>query len=128
MVDIAMVALLGIVLGPMYPMVFNQAARILPRHIYLGAVGWISSFGQAGSAIIPFITGAISQKYGIKSLHPMLVTILGVMIGLLWLTPDRPPKETPGVESPKSSVVQPDGKICARSVELRQNLKQNLAT
>lgn len=102
-VDIAMVALLGIVLGPIYPMLFNQAARILPRHIYLGAVGWISSFGQAGSAIIPFITGAISQKYGIKSLHPMLVTMMGLMIGLLWLTPDRPPKETPGVESPEGS-------------------------
>lgn len=72
-VNAAMVALIGLVFGPMYPITISVAARILPRQVFLGGVGWIAGFGQAGSAAVPFITGAIAQKYGIKNLHPTWV-------------------------------------------------------
>ena len=72
-VNAAMVALIGLVFGPMYPITISVAARILPRQVFLGGVGWIAGFGQAGSAAVPFITGAIAQKYGIKNLHPTCV-------------------------------------------------------
>ncbi|KAF9010235.1 MFS general substrate transporter, partial [Cyathus striatus] len=65
------VSIVGILLGPMYPIAMNQAGRILPAWLLTGSIGWIAGFGQAGSAILPFMTGAIANKHGIKSLHPL---------------------------------------------------------
>ncbi|KAF6765354.1 major facilitator superfamily domain-containing protein [Ephemerocybe angulata] len=87
------VSIIGMLLGPMYPIALNQASRILPPWLLTASIGWIAGFGQAGSAIIPFIAGAISEKHGIKSLHPMLVAMMGTMIVLFALTPDHPPPE-----------------------------------
>lgn len=65
------VSIVGLLLGPMYPIAMNQAGRVLPKWLLTGSIGWIAGFGQAGSAAIPFITGAISSKHGIKSLQPL---------------------------------------------------------
>jgi len=55
----------------MYPIAMNQAARVLPRWILSGSIGWIAGFGQAGSAVLPFMTGAIASTKGISSLQPL---------------------------------------------------------
>ena len=52
--DAFAVSVIGILLGPMYPIVMNHSARILPRWMLTGSIGWIAGFGQAGSALIPF--------------------------------------------------------------------------
>lgn len=65
------VSLVGVLLGPIYPIMLNEATRILPRWLLTGSIGWIAGFGQAGSAILPFITGALASKFGIKSLQPL---------------------------------------------------------
>ena len=65
------VSLVGVLLGPIYPIVMNNAGRVLPRRLLTGCIGWIAGFGQTGSAILPFITGAIASKAGIKSLQPL---------------------------------------------------------
>lgn len=72
----------------------NHAARILPHWLltgqYLlpisfcgprpfnrrilresGSIGWIAGLGQAGSAAIPFMTGALAASSGIWTLHPL---------------------------------------------------------
>ena len=49
----------------------NQAARILPAWLLTPSIGWIAGFGQAGSAVLPFITGALAQSTGIGSLQPL---------------------------------------------------------
>ncbi|KAG6900372.1 hypothetical protein C0993_011722 [Termitomyces sp. T159_Od127] len=77
--DAVAVSIVGVLLGPMYPIAMNHAGRVLPRWILTGSIGWIAGFGQAGSAILPFMTGAISNKYGIKSLQPLWVFILSVL-------------------------------------------------
>jgi hypothetical protein len=51
----------------------NYAGRVLPRWLLTGSIGWIAGFGQAGSAVFPFITGAIASKTGIKALQPLYV-------------------------------------------------------
>ncbi|KAJ2915494.1 hypothetical protein MD484_g4896, partial [Candolleomyces efflorescens] len=86
------VSIIGLLLGPMFPIAMNQASRVLPPSILTGAIGWIAGFGQAGSALLPFLTGAISDKHGIKSLHPFLVAMMGVMTILFWLTPTKRPQ------------------------------------
>ncbi|KAF5356946.1 hypothetical protein D9756_006376 [Leucocoprinus leucothites] len=83
------VSFVGLLLGPMYPIAMVQAGRILPAWLLTSAVGWISGFGQAGSAALPFMTGAISQKHGIKSLQPLVIAMMGFMIFLWYLVPAR---------------------------------------
>jgi len=77
------VSLVGVLLGPIYPIVMNEAGRILPRWLLTGCIGWIAGFGQTGSAILPFMTGAIASKTGIKSLQPLLVSMMGLLV-VLW--------------------------------------------
>ncbi|KAF9455361.1 major facilitator superfamily domain-containing protein, partial [Collybia nuda] len=84
------VSLVGVLLGPMYPIAMNHAGRVLPRWILTGSIGWIAGFGQAGSAVLPFMTGAISSKFGIKSLQPLLVAMMGLMIIMWALVPKGP--------------------------------------
>ncbi|TRM63904.1 major facilitator superfamily domain-containing protein [Schizophyllum amplum] len=77
------VSIVGIVLGPFFPIAMNQAARIFPAWLLTPSIGWIASVGQAGSAVLPFITGALAQTTGIGSLQPFLVSMMGLMM-LLW--------------------------------------------
>lgn len=65
------VSIVGVVLGPMYPIAMGQAIRVLPRWMLTGSVGWIAGIGQAGSALLPFLTGTLAQKQGIGSLQPL---------------------------------------------------------
>jgi len=46
-------ALIGFALGPMYPIVMMVVVDVLPGELQGGAIGWIASLGQAGSAIMP---------------------------------------------------------------------------
>ena len=65
------VAFIGLLLGPIYPIIITTAERLVPRWLVTGAVGWIGAVGQAGSAIVPFVTGALSSKFGVISLQPL---------------------------------------------------------
>ncbi|KAG2156824.1 MFS general substrate transporter [Suillus bovinus] len=81
--DAIAVSVVGVLLGPLYPIMVNHAGRVLPRWLLTGCLGWIAGVGQAGSAMIPFMVGAIAQKSGIQSLQPVLIGILCLMI-VLW--------------------------------------------
>jgi hypothetical protein len=54
----------------------NHSARVLPRWIFTPAVGWIASVGQAGSALLPFVTGVVAARVGIIALQPMWVAFI----------------------------------------------------
>lgn len=85
--DAIAVSLIGLFLGPFYPICMKQASLLLPRWLLTGSVGYIAGFGQTGSAIFPFITGAIAQKHGVIVSQPILVTLMGVLLVLwFWLT------------------------------------------
>ncbi|KAG0699326.1 MFS general substrate transporter [Suillus ampliporus] len=81
------ISIIGIILGPMYPIAMNHTVRILPGWLVTGSIGWIAGFGQAGSALLPFLTGMIASKTGIKSLQPLLVSMMAFMIVLWALVP-----------------------------------------
>ncbi|KAG8804515.1 hypothetical protein FRC17_005955 [Serendipita sp. 399] len=83
------VSIVGVLLGPMYPLCMNHAGRVLPRKILTGSIGWIAGFGQAGSAVIPFMTGALASRFGIKSLQPLLVAMMAFMSVLWALVPNH---------------------------------------
>ncbi|KIJ59385.1 hypothetical protein HYDPIDRAFT_118606 [Hydnomerulius pinastri MD-312] len=85
--DALAVSIIGVLLGPMYPIAMNHCGRVLPRWLLTGAIGWIAGVGQAGSALIPFLAGAVASKGGIKTLQPVLVGILCLMTMLWALVP-----------------------------------------
>ncbi|KAI0325924.1 MFS general substrate transporter [Cubamyces sp. BRFM 1775] len=87
------VAFVGVLLGPIYPIVMNQAGLVLPPWLLSGCIGWIAGFGQAGSAFLPFLTGALAAKVGIKSLQPLLVSMMGLMVMLWALVPSSQRRE-----------------------------------
>ena len=65
------VSIIGILLGPMYPVAINHTARVLPPHLVNGAIGWMSACGSAGTSVLPFLTGAMAAQYGIQTLQPL---------------------------------------------------------
>ena len=67
------VSIIGLVLGPIYPIAMHHTTRILPRNLVNGTIGWVSACGQAGSALLPFVTGTMAAQWGIQSLQPLCV-------------------------------------------------------
>jgi len=88
--DAVAVSIVGLLLGPIYPIVMNVSGRILPPWLLTGAIGWIAGIGQTGSAAIPFVTGALASKSGIWTLQPLLVSLMGTLLVLWALIPNRP--------------------------------------
>ncbi|OXG26170.1 hypothetical protein C367_02932 [Cryptococcus neoformans Ze90-1] len=86
---------IGVLLGPMYPLVMNVVVEVLPGELQGGTIGWIASLGQVGSAIMPFITGATSEKHGVWILQPLIIAFMSASL-LLWMLvvrashPNRP--------------------------------------
>ncbi|KAG2156825.1 MFS general substrate transporter [Suillus bovinus] len=87
------ISIIGVVLGPMYPIAMNHTVRILPEWLVTGSIGWIAGFGQAGSALLPFLTGVIAAKTGIQSLQPFLVAMM-VFMTVLWALVPRTARRT----------------------------------
>jgi len=81
------VSLIGVFLGPIYPIIMNRVGRVVPRWLLSGSIGWIAGFGQAGSAILPFMTGAIASKTGIRALQPFLISMMAVFPVVWYLIP-----------------------------------------
>ncbi|PPQ80104.1 hypothetical protein CVT25_001472 [Psilocybe cyanescens] len=90
------ICFIGLLLGPMYPIAIRHAARVIPRPLVTGSIGWIAACGAAGSALLPFLTGALAEHLGIISLQPFLVVMMAVM-GIVWfMVPTKPAEETFG--------------------------------
>ncbi|KAG8931616.1 hypothetical protein FRC02_002438 [Tulasnella sp. 418] len=77
------VALVGMLLGPCYPICLNVAGSLLPQSILVGSIGWIAGLGQTGAAMFPFITGAMASKHGVQVLQPLILAMLAFLI-VLW--------------------------------------------
>ena len=83
MTEAVAIALLGLILGPVYPSATVVFSRLLPRHTQNTAMAFISSAGSSGGALAPFITGILAQKSGTWVLHPVCIALFGVM-GAMW--------------------------------------------
>jgi fucose permease len=89
--DAISISIIGLVLGPMYPIAIHHTTRVLPRHLVNGTVGWMSACGQAGGALLPFITGTMVAQLGIASLQPFLLAMM-IVVGAIWLLVPKPAK------------------------------------
>jgi fucose permease len=85
--DAVAVAVIGLLLGPVYPCATAVFSRLLPRNLQLTSLGFISSAGSSGGAVWPLATGLIAQQKGTWVLHPICIGLYGVMVGSWILLP-----------------------------------------
>lgn len=76
-----------------FPVLLNGTAAMLDPDMAGGAIGYIAAVGQCGSALFPFITGALSARFGVEALQPLSVVLIGLLACLwaavMWLTRKR---------------------------------------
>ncbi len=78
------VALIGFLLGPVYPCATGVFSKLLPGYLQITSLGFISSMGSSGGAIAPFFTGLLAQKVGTVVLNPICIALCVVM-EIAWL-------------------------------------------
>ncbi|KAL6168619.1 hypothetical protein ACJQWK_05000 [Exserohilum turcicum] len=62
---VVLMAVLGFVMGPLFPSGVVVLTRLLPAELHVPAVSFVASLGQIGAAILPFAIGAVVQDLGI---------------------------------------------------------------
>ncbi|KAI1386233.1 MFS general substrate transporter [Hypoxylon trugodes] len=77
-------AIVGLLLGPVYPCAAVVFTRNLSRREQVSGMGIISAFGSSGGAVAPFTTGLLAQAAGTFVLHPIAIGLFAVMC-LCWL-------------------------------------------
>ncbi|KAH8892602.1 MFS general substrate transporter [Thozetella sp. PMI_491] len=81
-------AIMGVLMGPMFPTAVVLITKVLPRSLHVGTIGFATAFGGSGGAILPFVVGALAQAKGVESLQPFILAVL-VALGLLWASLSR---------------------------------------
>lgn len=79
------VAFLGFFLGPMFPGGVMMAAKLLPKHIHVSALGFAMALGGTGGTVFPFAIGAIAAKKGVNVLQPIVLALIAV-VAMIWLS------------------------------------------
>jgi fucose permease len=83
------IALLGMFLGPLFPTAIVLVAKLMPKELHVGSIGFATAFGGSGGAIFPFVVGAIAQSRGVRMMQPVVVAILVMITGLWCLVPNK---------------------------------------
>jgi fucose permease len=79
------VAFLGFFLGPMFPGGVMMAAKLLPKHIHVSALGFALALGGTGGTVFPFAIGAIAAKKGVNVLQPIILALIAIT-AMIWLS------------------------------------------
>ncbi len=85
------VAFVGFFIGPLFPSGVVAATKLLPSELHVAAIGFSAAFGGGGAAVLPFAVGAIAQARGVKTLQPIVLALLVVLLGI-WLCLPKIPK------------------------------------
>ena len=81
------VAFLGFFCGPFFPAAVVAASKLLPKHLHVGAIGFIAAFGAAGACVLPFAVGGIAQAKGVQVLMPIVLAMLAADAAVWALLP-----------------------------------------
>lgn len=87
------VAIVGLLLGPVYPCAAGVFMKRLPRKDIVRGIGTISAFGSMGGAVAPFVTGLLAQVAGTFVLHPIAIFLFAIMIICWFFLPDEERKD-----------------------------------
>ena len=81
------IAIVGLLLGPIYACAISIFSRILRRDELTSALAFVSAVGSSGGAIAPFVTGVISQGAGAWVVNPVAIGLFAGMIGVWTMLP-----------------------------------------
>jgi len=85
--DAVAVAIVGLLLGPVYPCATAIFSRAIGRKEQVSSLSVISAFGSSGGAFAPFITGLLAQVVGTFVLHPIAIGLFAVMLACWFALP-----------------------------------------
>jgi fucose permease len=91
--DAVAVAIVGLLLGPVYPCATVIFSRAIGRREQVSSLSVISAFGSSGGAVAPFTTGILAQVAGTFVMHPITIGLFVVML-LCWYCLPTPRKRT----------------------------------
>ncbi|KAF9872445.1 hypothetical protein CkaCkLH20_09942 [Colletotrichum karsti] len=77
-------ALLGFVMGPLFPSSVVQLVELLPKELHVAAVSFVASLGQVGGALLPYILGAITSVTGLEVFQYMLLVQFALLL-VIWI-------------------------------------------
>ncbi|KAF2459153.1 major facilitator superfamily domain-containing protein [Lineolata rhizophorae] len=77
--DAVAVAIVGLLLGPVYPCAQTIFSHLLPPELQTTSISFISSAGSSGGAVAPFTTGLLAQAVGTFVLHPVCIALFAAM-------------------------------------------------
>ncbi|KAI1367874.1 major facilitator superfamily transporter [Xylaria arbuscula] len=80
-------AIVGLLLGPIYPCAATVFMRNLSRQEQVSGLGVISAFGSSGGAVAPFTTGLLAQAVGTFVLHPIAIALFAAMLVCWFVLP-----------------------------------------
>lgn len=85
--DAVAVAVVGLLLGPVYPCATTIFSRLISRKDQVSSLSVISAFGSSGGAVAPFTTGILAQVAGTFVLHPIAIGLFAVMLTCWFILP-----------------------------------------
>lgn len=87
------VALIGVLIGPCYPVAISVLTKVIPRRLHATSIGFCASFGQIGAAVFPFAVGALAQQFSPAALQPVMIVLFAIQMALWFLVPAPPQKK-----------------------------------
>ncbi|TDZ40966.1 Bypass of stop codon protein 6 [Colletotrichum trifolii] len=87
------VAIVGLLLGPVYPSAISVFIKRMTRDERVSGMGVITAFGSSGGAVAPFTTGLLAQATGPWVLHPIAIGLFAAML-VCWFCIPHSPKRT----------------------------------
>ncbi|KAL5485314.1 hypothetical protein ACEPAI_7956 [Sanghuangporus weigelae] len=78
-----LVSFVGLFMGPMFPILMNQCGSFFPPHLLSGGIGSVVGAGTLGGALVPFVTGALADRFGVTSMQPLMLAMMILMV-LMW--------------------------------------------
>lgn len=81
-------SLIGLGIGPIYPMMVSLLTRILPRKIRFCALVLGTAFGSSGGSAVPFAVGMVSEFAGTYVLHPIFLGCYAAMVASWIMMPN----------------------------------------
>ena len=81
------VAFEGFFLGPMFPAAVVAVAKLLPKDLHVGSIGFAAAFGASGGTLLPFAVGAIAEAKGVQVLMPIVLAIMVAAMAIWSLLP-----------------------------------------
>lgn len=84
-------AVVGLMYGPIFPGTLGLCNDVLPGDVHMVSMAILTAVASAGSAVLPFITGIISNKDGMRVFCYVTVSQTVAMFVLWLFFPSSPP-------------------------------------